>query len=141
MASIDATMTMVGSMLCEPPPGGPAAAYARSGKSIDSEASEDVSRAKHQRMILHNARKTEPGMARRRRPRPPRGGRRAHVARDAKEEGHVWEREEPIRQELARHEEVAQVGAREAAARVARAFGVQRRSVLGVARLVQGQQR
>src|SRR5437870_11078087 len=47
-------MMIVGSMLCAPPPGADAAAYAKSGKSIQSEASaEGVRRVKHQRMILH----------------------------------------------------------------------------------------
>jgi hypothetical protein len=46
---------IVGSMLCTPPPpGGDAAAYARSGKSIESSASARMmNRQKHQRMILH----------------------------------------------------------------------------------------
>src|SRR5882724_2334501 len=46
-------MIMVGSMLWTPPPGGDAAAYAKSGKSIESETSEEVRRLKHPRMILH----------------------------------------------------------------------------------------
>src|SRR6267142_4228977 len=55
---MDAIMMIVGSMLCEPPPGAEPAAYARSGKSIESEASAatTIGRAKHQRMILNRQR-------------------------------------------------------------------------------------
>src|SRR6266403_2572283 len=77
---MDAIMMIVGSMLCEPPPGADPAAYARSGKSIELGASEggrtrcrpsrssspagrgartNIGRVKHQRMILHRPRSVQ----------------------------------------------------------------------------------
>jgi hypothetical protein len=50
----------------------------------------------------------------------------------SQKERHVVEREQPMRQQLAGHEEVAQVRAREAAARVAAALGVERRLIARV---------
>ena len=49
----------------------------------------------------------------------------------------VVEREEAVREQLVRHEQVAQIGAGEAAARVARALRVQRRPILHVAGLLE----
>src|SRR5439155_5560341 len=61
--------------------------------------------------------------------------RRAHLARKPEEERQVVEREQSMREELAGHEEVPEVRAREAAARVALALGVERRAVARVAGL------
>src|SRR4029453_16395667 len=54
-------------------------------------------------------------------------------------EGDVVEREEPIREELARDEEMAQVGAGKSTAGETRAFGIERRGVPRVAGMPDGQ--
>src|SRR5262245_17746913 len=71
------------------------------------------------------------------RPEAARHDRRAHLAREPQKERHVVQGQEPVREQLAGHEQVTQVRARETAAGVAVAVRVERRLVAKIARLLE----
>ena len=106
-----------------PPPGDGAIAYARSTMKIRPPSPREC-RPSRAGILPHNAPETETGTRQSRRARSPRAS-----PHEAQVEGEVVQGQEPVAEELARHEEVAQVGAREAAARLAGALGVERRAV------------
>src|SRR5438445_172291 len=123
MANIAPNITSVG-ISCEPPPPTPpgegAIAHATSGKK---------------RLIGRSA---YPSV--RERPSPDRveraaADRLAHRRHEAEVEAHVVQREQPVREQLLRHEEMAEIRAREGATRVTVTGGVERAALADPLRL------
>src|SRR5213593_5272301 len=128
MANIAPNITSVG-ISCEPPPppaGEGAIAHAMSGKKRLIGQSgypivrENIAREKTSSEGVEGAR----------------GDRLAHRRHETEIEAHVVQREQPIREQLLGDEQMAQIRARERAAGVALAGGVERRRLADPARLL-----
>src|SRR5919204_5166819 len=119
MANIAPNITSVG-ISCElppPPAGAGAIAQATSGKKkFIGESGYPIDREN-----IAREKATSEGVE------GARGDRLAHRRHETEIEAHVVQREQPVREQLLGHEQMAQVRARERAARVAVAGGVERR--------------
>src|SRR5882724_2979037 len=123
MANIAPNITRVG-ISCEPPPPPPgegAIAHATSGKRrFIGPSGYPILREKPSPERLERAA----------------GDRRAHCRHETEVEAHVVQREQPVHEQLFRHEEMAEIRAREGAARVAVTAGVERAALADPLRLL-----